>query len=102
MIEPPEPQRLAQEFDDRNVVFQLALGLLSFGDQLRALLEEHAPESSGGTSPPVGPPDDVVAFVLGLIEFERRSRDLLEAECSAPADSAAVPASAFDPRGLLR
>ncbi len=67
----PPTQRLANEFDERNVVLQLALGGLAMARRLDALLDRWAPASSAPEADDDASADNpaVIDFVLGLIAF---------------------------------
>ena len=58
------------EFDERNLVLQLALGLLSASSRLDAILERHVPETPDLEPPALHDEDRLlVDFVLGLVSF---------------------------------
>jgi len=58
------------EFEQRNLVLQLTLGLLSAGERLDGLLERYVPEDKPVEAPPLHDEDGIlIDFVLGLIRF---------------------------------
>jgi hypothetical protein len=89
------------EFDERNLVLQLALGLVSACRRLDLVLERHG---RGGAAPPAPPqPGDatLVEFVLGLIAFRDRAMGVL-ASARRPKPSAVPPERPRALRDLLR
>ena len=69
------------EFDVRNLLLQLALGLESKGEQLEAILDSQAPACPNATGPSrEGVGDDPLAhLVLGLISLRAKLRRHLTA-----------------------
>ena len=86
------------EFVERNLFLHLALGALSAGERLQALLDRHAaPE--GPRCPPRPGDEALIAFALGLIALHARAKALLaEAAARAPA---APPAAGAPPPGRI-
>lgn len=88
----PSPvQHHVDEFAERNVFLHLALGALSAGRRLDALLDRHA-RADGPRGEPRPGDEALIAFTLGLIAFHQRARALLAAAAvSAPAPERRAP-----------
>lgn len=72
-----------ENFDERNQLAQLVLGLLSLGSRLDGLLAAHPGGQGDAPSPSDGHPwDDAV---LGMIALRARLLEHLEAGCPVPA-----------------
>jgi len=70
--------RHGTEFDERNLLLHLTLGLLGLGRRLDALLDAHAPElapSQAEASPEIDLENDrLLLFALGLVSFQQKLR----------------------------
>ena len=93
-----------ENFDERNPLAQLVLGLLSLGSRLDGLLAAHPGAPDDAPSPSDGHPwDDAV---LGMIALRSRLLVHLEAGCPVPAgdDGSGVEPVAVRgrPREVLR
>lgn len=91
----PLTQRRTDEFDERNVVLQLALGAMAFGERLDALLLRYgtgpkarssAPPATPSTEATPSPEDEaLISFVLGLVALRAQLGDVLtRAAAEAP------------------
>ena len=105
-MEIPRTQRLANEFDERNVVLQLALGGLGLGARLDAFLDRWAAPGSSAAGPkPVDLGEAaVVDFLLGLVAFREHFERVVgrHASQSAPDQPDAHAGEDVEPRELLR
>lgn len=90
----------SENFDERNPLACLVLGLLSLSGRLDALLTAHAGEP-GDADASAHPWDDAV---LGLIAVRARLLEHLEAGCPEPEAPAAAPRSTGGgrPREVMR
>lgn len=74
-------ERRPDDFSQRNLLLQVALGLLAAGRTLDELLASHVPAEPSAP----GDPDDAGAlFVLGLLAFSRRVQAVLAAVPAPP------------------
>lgn len=97
---PPVLHARSDNFDERNPLARLVLGLLSLSQRLDALLTAHAGDPDDAT-PDGHPWDDAV---LGLLAARGRLLEHLAAGCPQPEEPAASPAAARHerPREVLR
>ena len=81
--------RVSEEFDERNLFLQVALGLLSIADRFDALLDRDAPDRIGIAEGADGDgrADSLLLLVLGAIATSKRLRGLLAAQIAAPTRS---------------
>lgn len=99
--EPGHPlQHHVDEFAARNGFLQLALGALSAGRRLDALLDRYAPPE-GPRAPSLPGDARLVAFVLGLIAVSSQVRVMLR-DAAARAPEAPAPAATPPARIPLR
>ena len=100
----PTLHEIDDEFDERNLLLQMTLGLVSVGDRLAELLAEEAAPDTGPQDTSSVPDEDPLAdAVLGLLSFRSTLQRQL---ASAAVDLARQPATIASPdleiRELLR
>lgn len=104
----PILQEQGEEFDRRNLLLQLTLGMLSASQRLDALLDRYAPAGSQREPTRDDPQDPLLCFVLGLVSFRNSLHE--ELEIAAPPETmqgSRVPAAEDGAperslRGILR
>jgi len=96
--------RVSNEFDDRNLFLQVALGLVSACHQLPSRLDRYAPVTAGRPAEPDRHADAFLHFLLGLVSVSKTvTNHLARLEPSPrPPVGRAAPARGIVPRSLLR
>jgi hypothetical protein len=90
------------EFDERNLLLQLALGLIAAAKRLDAILAQHG-RSSAAEKRAAAPGDEVlVDFLLGVIAFRNRVMGHLESSRTPVKPRAPAPAKTPFPEDLRR
>ena len=97
----------SEEFDERNLFLLLALGLLSFGERLDALIRDYAPRPCTRETAAPAENDPLLYLLLGAVKVSNSVRDELAAAATAPPSrvktASRAAASMRAPReGLLR
>ncbi|MBI4516546.1 MAG: hypothetical protein HY699_12110 [Deltaproteobacteria bacterium] len=97
----PALHKLGDEFDDRNMFLQVALGLVSFCRQLDCLADDYGRPSAGAAAG--AEPAPVVDAALGLIALSRQVMTHLSAARSATQspEEPPKPARRLELRGVL-
>jgi hypothetical protein len=94
-----------EEFDERNLVLQAALGLASAAEKVDRVIARHVPAEPDGRSDDLQPEDALlVDFALGVLSFRRTIGSILAAACviSQKNDDAGDSAADWMTRGVLR